>query len=110
MKLLHVIFVYVQSSSKDNRSNRCQLDFMYFYLFSPWSSAGSHGVTYERKPPSSSNPPIERADFLDLPDAVELFLRLRPAPSDELIPEVCVLLGFDDDLDFFFRFLSSLVV
>lgn len=62
---------------------------------------------YERNPPSSSNPPIDKADFLDFPAVVEDFLRLRPAPSDELIPDVCV--SFDDDLDFF-RFLSSLVV
>jgi hypothetical protein len=53
---------------------------------------------------------MESADRLDFPAAVELFLRLRPAPSDELIPDVCVLLGFDDDLDFFLFFLSSLVV
>jgi hypothetical protein len=34
-------------------------------------------------------------------------LRLRPAPSDELIPDVCVLLILDDDFDFFFFFFCS---
>jgi hypothetical protein len=51
---------------------------------------------------------MESADRLDFPEDVELFLRLRPAPSDELIPDVWVLLGFDDVFFAFFK--SSLEV
>jgi hypothetical protein len=77
----------------------------YICKFTPTFNSFLNNI--QRKPPSSSNPPIERADRLDFPEEVELFLRLRPAPSDELIPDVCVLLILDDDFDFFFFFFCS---
>jgi hypothetical protein len=49
--------------------------------------ASPNAIQLYKNPPVSSNPPMDRADFLDFPE-VEDFLRLRPALSDVLIPEL----------------------